>query len=180
MLAVESQGLIMGVNGVLCSGAGASLVSLGQALDMHDASCLVRSSKATVFANSPSSDVLENEITHTHVPSVMQSESDFILEPTGVLAELSGASSNIDAAVSGDTAVWEPTEAVLEQHRLAYAAYYHCTAELPRLRDLVQFFHDAWDHPSRELMCKIVDNKMLTSLPKELTSKVIRKYFPQC
>ena len=29
-------------------------------------------------------------------------------------------------------------------------------------------------------MCKIVDNKMLASLPKELTSKVIRKFSPQC
>ena len=29
-------------------------------------------------------------------------------------------------------------------------------------------------------MCKIVDNKMLASLPDELTSKVIRKYFPLC
>ena len=61
VLAVEGQGRIMGVNGVLCSGAGASLVSLGQVLDMHDASCLVTSSKATVFANSPRSDVLVND-----------------------------------------------------------------------------------------------------------------------
>ena len=29
-------------------------------------------------------------------------------------------------------------------------------------------------------MCKIVDHKILAGLPKDLTSKVIRKYFPQC
>ena len=63
---------------------------------------------------------------------------------------------------------------------MAYATYYRSTAELPRLRDLAKFSHEAWDYPSRELMCKIVDNKMLASFPKKLTSKVIRKYFPQC
>ena len=111
---------------------------------------------------------------------VLEIPTGELAEPTGVSSDIATVPSDIAAPVANDTAIWTPTETVLEQHRLAYAAYYHCTTEHPRLRDLVRFFHEAWDHPSRELMCKIVDNKMLASLPKELTSKVIRKFFPQC
>ena len=45
---------------------------------------------------------------------------------------------------------------------------------------MVRFFHEAWDHPSRDLMCKIVDQQMLANIPKDLTAKTIRKHFPQC
>ena len=40
-LAVESQVQITGVNGVLCSGAGASFISLGHVCAAHDANCLI-------------------------------------------------------------------------------------------------------------------------------------------
>ena len=43
VLAVEGQGQIMGVPGVLCSCSGATLVSLGQVLDVHNVNCLVKS-----------------------------------------------------------------------------------------------------------------------------------------
>ena len=69
---------------------------------------------------------------------------------------------------------------MLGQHRWAYGAYDQLTAELPRLRDLVRFFHEAWDHPSCDLMCNIVTDQMFTSIPKELTPKVVKKYFPVC
>ena len=59
---------------------------------------------------------------------------------------------------------------------LAYGAFYY-TAECPRLKDMVRFFHEAWDHPSQDLMCKIIDQQMFLSIPKELTSKVMRKHF---
>ena len=52
----------MGVNGVLCPGAGATSVSLGLVCDLHKANCLVTSSEATVFATSPSCDVLVNDL----------------------------------------------------------------------------------------------------------------------
>ena len=206
VLAVEGLGQIMGMNGVICTGAGASLVSIGKACDELTANCLVTSSEAIVYANSPASDVLfnnlKNHITSTktrlfvasrnkdlmyeipHVPSppIESPVSNALLESPGALSERSSdlEISDIAATETVETAGWTPTETVLEQHRLAYAAYYWNTAQLPRLRDLVRFFHEAWDHPSQELMCKIVDNKMLASLPDELTSKVIRKYFPQC
>ena len=44
----------------------------------------------------------------------------------------------------------------------------------------MHFFHEAWDHPSTDLMCKIIDQKMLSSIPKESTSKAVRKHFPKC
>ena len=69
---------------------------------------------------------------------------------------------------------------VFELCRWVYGAYYHCTAEQQQLKDLVCFFLEAWDHPSSVLRCKIVDQKRLANIPKELTSKVILKRFPSC
>ena len=86
----------------------------------------------------------------------------------------------VASAVTGDTAAWMPSARVMEQHRVAYSGYYHLSAELPRYKDLVRFFHEAWDHPSCDLMCKIVTEKAFVNLPKELTPKIIRKHFPVC
>ena len=93
-LAVEGRDQILGVNVAICSGAGASFFSMAQICDERNASCLVTSSGACVFANSKGSDVLVNnvndlitstqtcnlstprntdsmhEITSTHVPTV--------------------------------------------------------------------------------------------------------------
>ena len=210
LLAVEGTGQIMGVPGVICSDASASLVSMVDVCDVHDASVLVTSSGARVFKNSEGSDVHVNnlndyvnstqscilsaprnldsmyEITPHHtilvVPSVPDSvmgpalESDEVLEPRTVASDLAA----VVTEAYTDIADWRPSAKVLEQHRWAYGAYYQLTAELPRLKDLVRFFHEAWDHPSCDLMCKIVREAMFTSIPKELTPKVIRKHFPAC
>ena len=45
---------------------------------------------------------------------------------------------------------------------------------------MVRFFHEAWDRPSKELLCKTVDQMMLANNPADLTTKTIRKHFPQC
>ena len=51
----------------------------------------------------------------------------------------------------------------MERHALAVDALntraFYFTALCPRLRDIVRFFYDAWDHPSMELMCKIINEK---------------------
>ena len=70
----------MGVNGVLCSGAGASLVSLVPLLDVRDASCLVTSSEAIVFTNSPGSDMLVNDL-NNHITS---KKTGILVAPRGV------------------------------------------------------------------------------------------------
>ena len=214
IMPVEGEGQIMGVTGKICTEAGASLVSMSQVLNEHDACAVITKSDAKVFKNSVGSDVIVNdlnnhvisthtllfvaplntesmyEITSPHIPIVdppthasetsLSTTSGALETSAGALAQPPEELSDIAATVTCDEVDWKPSETVLEQHRWAYGAYYHLTAELPRLKDLVRFFHEAWDHPSRELMCKIVDNKMFTSLPKELTSKVIRKFYPQC
>ena len=43
-----------------------------------------------------------------------------------------------------------------------------------------KLFHEAWDHPIRDLMIHIVDKKLFDNIPEKLTAKVIRKHFPQC
>ena len=69
---------------------------------------------------------------------------------------------------------------MLEQHRWAYGAYYQLTADLPRNRDLVRLFHEAWDHSSCDLMCSIVNKHMIANILEKLTAKINSKYFPAC
>jgi len=47
-------------------------------------------------------------------------------------------------------------------------------------RELVRYFHEAWDHCSEEHMCSIVKNNLIDNIPACLTVKLIHKYFPQC
>ena len=69
----------------------------------------------------------------------MSSSSGALKESLGAVVEPSGVADVVTSDMTCDIVDWQPTETVLEQHRLAYAAYYHCTAELPRLKDLVRF-----------------------------------------
>ena len=142
VLAVEGQGRIMGMDGIICRGAGASLLSLGKACDELNANCLVTSSEAIVYANSPVSDVLFNdlkshitstqtglivaprnedlmyEIPHISSPPIVSPVVNTMLESPGALPErsLDLAISDIVATESVETAGWKPTEFVLEQH----------------------------------------------------------------
>ena len=89
-----------------------------------------------------------------------------------------------DPVMSCDTNTWSPSPELTERHQrwsvyfIKAMASYYSTAEFQTDRDLVRFFHEAWDHPSREIMCKIVDSNAFDNLPKRLTSKRIRKLFP--
>jgi hypothetical protein len=47
-------------------------------------------------------------------------------------------------------------------------------------KELVRYFHEAWDHCSKEQMCLIVKHKLIGNIPECLTVKLINKYFPQC
>ena len=73
------------------------------------------------------------------------------------------------SAVSRATDSWSPSPELMEPynrwveyHKTALANYYS-TAELQTDRDLVRFFHKAWDLPSRVLMCQIVDSQAFES-----------------
>ena len=73
----------------------------------------------------------------------------------------------------------KPSSSVLCPHLFAHAAYYQ-TAEFPNLDDMVRFFHETWDHPSKDFIIHIVGNKLFDNIPAKLTAKVIRKHYPQC
>ena len=60
-----------------------------------------------------------------------------------------------------------------------YATFYH-SAEFQEIQDVVRFFHEAWAHPSKDLMCWIVNNSIFQNIPAVLTAKAIRKHFPHC
>ena len=53
-------------------------------------------------------------------------------------------------------------------------------AEFQTHRNLARFVHNAWDHPLRELIRKIVDDKVFENIPMELTPKHTIKHFPDC
>jgi hypothetical protein len=44
----------------------------------------------------------------------------------------------------------------------------------------VQFWHEALGHPSMAIMLNMISSGTYNNLPKELTTKAIRKYFPLC
>ncbi len=64
----------------------------------------------------------------------------------------------------------------------AGASYYTNipSTSVDSIRELVQFFHEIWNHASVKIMCLIITNKLILNLPPELTVKAIRKYHPQC
>ena len=89
------------------------------------------------------------------------------------------------AIPTGDTDRRPITELKERHHR--WRVYYlkampscYSIAEVQTDHDLIRFFRKAWDHPSRELMCKIVANQTFESLPARLTSKRIWKHFLHC
>ena len=62
---------------------------------------------------------------------------------------------------------------------IANASYYH-TVQTSSLSELVQYWHEALGHPSMAVMIDMISSNTYTNLPKELTTKAIRKYFPLC
>lgn len=63
--------------------------------------------------------------------------------------------------------------------RIAYDARYK-TVHLRTLAEMVEFFHNAWNHASLEKMVQIVVNKLFDNIPSQLTAAVIRKHFQPC
>jgi hypothetical protein len=62
---------------------------------------------------------------------------------------------------------------------ISYATFYQ-SAEFGQIAVVVRFFHEAWGHPSRELMCFIIKNQIFKNIPVSLTERVVRKYYPHC
>ena len=64
----------------------------------------------------------------------------------------------------------------------ANASYYTnvSTVHVSTAKLLVRYFHEAWNHMSKESMINIVHYKLIKNLPDCLTEKMINKYFPQC
>ena len=76
------------------------------------------------------------------------------------------------------------TNAIKEKDKFKFAgpSYYTNvpTAQVSTAAELVRYFHESWNHTSKEIMCAIVDNKLIEDLPATLTSKLIKKHFPMC
>ncbi len=46
--------------------------------------------------------------------------------------------------------------------------------------ELIRYFHEAWNHASKEIMCAIINNQLIDNLPKALTAKLVNRHFPAC
>jgi len=64
----------------------------------------------------------------------------------------------------------------------AGASYYTNipSASVKSISDLVRFFHELWNHASENIMCLIINHKLILNLPEALTVKAVRKYFNNC
>ena len=58
-----------------------------------------------------------------------------------------------------------------------YSNSTYFTSNLGKLKDLVRYFHEAWNHASKKDMLSILDNHLFANFPKELTREVVLKYF---
>ena len=133
VMPVEGHSRIAGVDAVICSGANASLFSMGQVCDEKRASCVVTSSWAEALVNSTELIACLNdltkvvirqnsgllyasrnpdsmyEITQTLVPPVMSTVFGAVLE--------SGAATGMTTnTVTGDTDAWSPSPELIERH----------------------------------------------------------------
>ena len=202
VMPITGDGIILGCGGVICDDASHSLVSQSQFMKVHDAVVISDSVGAVAYRRSDYvreglkelndkcckqnhvlftahvNDDSLYEITSSHVS--VANEPTVMIPPSPL-----GASEGMTAVDPVCVTVnWVPDAATVERHAVAIEAMtfgaFYFTAECPRLRDMVRFFHEAWDHPSMELMCKIINEKIFSNIPKELTAKAVRKHFPQC
>ena len=60
-------------------------------------------------------------------------------------------------------------------HDQANSSYF--TVKLDNLGEIVRYWHLAWKHASKKDMVRIVKHQIFDDIPKELTAKVINKYF---
>ena len=61
--------------------------------------------------------------------------------------------SNTNLNIYQDQYEWDPG-------LKSYATFYQ-SAEFTNVSDVIKFFHEAWGHPSQQLMCWIVKHKVL-------------------
>ena len=69
-----------------------------------------------------------------------------------------------------------------KEFKFANSSYYTNipTAKVTSAAELVRYFHEGLNHASKELMCRIVEHKLIDNLPDVLTKKLINKHFPSC
>ena len=191
VMAISGSGTICGLEGALCDDAASSLISVSQLCKAKKAAVILDSCGAVAVTLDDEGIATLNEFKNNcfqksqllltaHVNHDSLYELDVSpVPPMSVNFHNATLVNTSIPPVSYELHAWSPSPEVLQSHYTALGAYYY-TADLPRYRDIVRFFHEAWDHPSEELMCRIVNDKVFDNIPKELTAKVIRKHFPQC
>ena len=185
---ISGRGLLVGLEGPLCLDATTTLLSVPQLCKEREAIVIMDAVGAIAvesdaFNTSHVNCIKKHSITHSKplLTATLNHHSLYELDTPHTVMPC-----HTNPVVTCDPITWSPSPELTERHQRWSAYYikamasYYSTAEFQTDRDLVRFFHEAWDHPSRELMCKIVDSKAFENLPKRLTSKRIRKLFPQC
>ena len=184
---IFGSGIIEGVEGVICEDATHSLVSASQVGIERGANVILDSEGAVAVI---SDDYLKHHVNCIKTNSLntnqliltvaINNDSPYVLNSPHIPV-VSQHTSTMDPIPlpTSDVSCGMERPATAMKTYTAQAGFYN-TAEFQTHRDLVRFFHEAWDHPSRELMCKIVDEKVFDNIPAEMMSKHIRKHFPHC
>ena len=170
VMPISGDGIIQGCDGVFCENASHSLVSQSQWAATNDGIVIADATHAFGVSsshvvlndiingfknnsyNSNEPPLLTAHVNHDHLNEITSSH---VTVHNDIPPSLPGALEYTTAEdTSSETANWMPDEATLERHELAVEAYtfgsYYFTAECQTLRDLVRFFHEAWDHPSKD------------------------------
>ena len=203
MMPISGCGTIVGVEGKICEEASFTMISVPQVCVDRDACMFFDSVGAIAVVNDgyvqdQCNSIKKHSIKHNQLlfTGTMSDQSLYELDPAVPKSTPTPISvahtyslplpTNDDSAMSHGTEAWRSSPELKDRHnrwadyhKRALASFYN-TAEFQTHRDLVRFFHEAWDHPSRELMIKIVDSKAFDNIPVDLTSKRIRKHFPHC
>ena len=130
------------------------------------------------LSNNNSAHIRKNLLTIKNIPD-MGIEPIPLHSPTNLLTTKPILPTTTSTSTTALTSISQPLIDLNQPVVQANASYYS-TAELPTLPNLVRFFHETWDHSSKELMCKVIRDNLIDNIPKELTETVVRKHFPHC
>jgi hypothetical protein len=64
------------------------------------------------------------------------------------------------------------------QNKLSNASLVLNTVRLSAIPNMIQYFHELWGHPCERVMSNIVTFNSMIGIPKYITTKHIRQYFP--
>lgn len=132
--------------------------------------------------------------------TAINTTSPVVTEQYNQLLETARATNSVSMTAHNDEGVYKTNYPELLQHRCssncpeirgttacaasaplwANSVIRYASQEFKTLQELVQYFHEAWNHASKETMIQAVQRETFRGLPAELTPAALRKHYPLC